>query len=244
MAIQKEIWINDIVEAIYANNKFLEFAEDATSFLINGKFLHIPQAGGATDVEQDLTVFPVDATERTDLDLILPLTNFYVKPVRIAKIDEYELSFSKRNSVMSQNLANLTDRVALKVLFNWAAASGFINVATTGAASPFVRISKTTGAARAAELAGSTGNRKTALRQDIARMAAMLDAQDVPQDGRVALLTPQMYNDLFSDDVMLRRDVTNEADLKAGVINELMGFKIMKRSRVLNINAAYTGAKI
>ena len=50
MAIQKEIWMAAIVEGLFASNSFLSKAFNADEYVNNGKIVHIPIAGAASDV--------------------------------------------------------------------------------------------------------------------------------------------------------------------------------------------------
>ena len=46
MALQKEIWLNSIVEGLFADNSFLSKSFSADAFVYAGKSVHIPNAGG------------------------------------------------------------------------------------------------------------------------------------------------------------------------------------------------------
>lgn len=232
MAIQREIWADEIVRALWAPNSFLNYALDATPWVTEGGKFHIPQAGAATGIVENATVFPIAVEERTDADLDFTADNFFVKPVRLGKAEEYELSYSKLQSVTSENRANLFDRVAQKVLYRWVTAS------TGGAVAPQAR---TTGAARASALKyATTGTRKAMTLLDIRKMAEAMDEDNVPEEGRLAMVPPAMYYDVFNEDGLLRRDVAGELNVKQGKVSELFGFNFMKRSGGLRYTNAGT----
>src|SRR5579875_3003590 len=50
MALQKEIWENDIVGNLFKDNAFAKRAFNADSFVMQGKVVHIPVAGAPTQV--------------------------------------------------------------------------------------------------------------------------------------------------------------------------------------------------
>ena len=45
MAIQKEIWQDHIEGNLFKNNEFLLASTDASLYVLQGKVVHIPQAG-------------------------------------------------------------------------------------------------------------------------------------------------------------------------------------------------------
>src|SRR6056297_2189096 len=50
MAIQKEIWINSLVENLFADNQFMSKAFNADEFVNSGRTVHIPNAGSPSGV--------------------------------------------------------------------------------------------------------------------------------------------------------------------------------------------------
>ena len=83
MAIQKEIWINSIVEGLFADNSFLTKAFNADEFVNQGKIVHIPNAGAPSGVEKNRASFPATVNSRTDIDLTFNLDNYSTDPIKI-----------------------------------------------------------------------------------------------------------------------------------------------------------------
>lgn len=108
MALQKEIWKNDIVTQLFRNNEFSKFAVNADGFVLNGAVVHIPVSGNPTSIKKNLNSFPQAATERADSEVTYPLDTFYAIPRRIAQIDKYELSYDKRMSVVGEDIKKLS----------------------------------------------------------------------------------------------------------------------------------------
>mgnify|MGYP001599100644 CR=1 FL=1 len=50
MAIQREIWEDHIEGNLFKNNEFLLASADASHFVLQGKVVHIPQAGATPGV--------------------------------------------------------------------------------------------------------------------------------------------------------------------------------------------------
>lgn len=228
MAIEREIWRQDIVEALFGENPFLNRATIADEFVLQGKVVHIPQAGAASGVVKDRSSLPATVTQRTDVDVTYALNEFTTNPILIRNIDKLQLSYDKRQSVAGQDIAALTELVADWVLRNWA----------PSAAGNIVR---TTGADRLGEVnATATGNRKKFTKEDILALQKKMNKDNVPKKGRVLLLPSEFLADLLEDEDLIKRDNAKEADYKEGVVLRLYGFEIMERSKVLTYTNAAT----
>lgn len=219
MAIQKEIWINSIVEGLFADNSFLTKAFNADGFVNQGKTVHIPNAGSASAVVKNRTQFPADVKQRTDVDLTFTLDNYSTDPIKIDLAEEVELSYNKRESVLSQDKATLHNAISEGVLFEWMPA--------------IANAIRTSGEAVDAHTPSSTGKRKSFTKLDVRSLMTKFNRDDIPAEGRYLLLDADMY------DQLLGSLTTNEAvafhnavDVKNGVVGKLYGFSIMMRSRV------------
>ena len=83
MAVQKEIWMNHIVENLFADNSFLSKAFDADEFVNQGKTVHIPNAGAPSNVVKNRNTFPAEVKSRDDIDLTFDLDNYSTDPIKI-----------------------------------------------------------------------------------------------------------------------------------------------------------------
>lgn len=228
MAIQREIWENDIVEGLYKENQFLTKAYNADQYVLAGKVVHIPQAGATSGVVKDRSSLPATVTQRTDIDITYAMNEFTSNPVLIPNIDTVQLSYDKRRSVMGENQNALNDLVADWMLRNWAPALAG-------------QIIRTVGAARAGEAnATVTGNRKMFTKESILKLQKAMNKQNVPKAGRVLLLPSEFLGDLEADPDLMKRDTAKEMDLENGIIKRLYGFEIYERSSVLTYTNAGT----
>ena len=218
MPIQKEVWVRDIEEVLFAkNNEFLRNSVSHDQF-VTDKTVHVPQAGSLPGATKNRTVFPAPVIDRTDTLLDYDLDAFSVDPVRIGNIDAVQVSYAKRQSVMSQHLNILMDIIAKEGIFNWASDASDNQVRTTGA---LVDTNLPTGA---------TSTRRKVLLADIAQMAQVMDDQDVPDNGRFLMLPSKMYYELFSINDLIRDDIIGETTLPAATIKKVLNFNFMKRS--------------
>src|SRR5690554_5375359 len=134
MAIQKEVWENDIVESLWADNAFLNYAYNADQFVLAGKVVHIPQAGAAPGTVVNRTSLPAAVSKRTDTDITYAIDEITTNPVHIPNADEVELSYDKRRSVLSETTSAINEAAALNMLFRWSPTAAAAIIRTSGSA--------------------------------------------------------------------------------------------------------------
>ncbi len=221
MAIQKEIWEDHIEGNLFKNNEFLLASTDAGQFVLEGKVVHIPQAGATPNVEKNRSTIPATVTERTDADVTYNLDEFSTDPILIPNADTIELSYNKRESVLSESEAALRESTAESLLLDWAP-------------DLLANMVRTTGASVATHISGTTGNRKKFTVQDLKNAQLQLNKQNIPLEDRYALISADMFQQLTDDMTQtVYRDFSAAFDAKNGVLGKLFGFHIMLRSSVL-----------
>ena len=218
MAVQKEIWMNSIVEGMFANNSFLSKAFNADEFVNAGKTVHIPNAGSASGVSKNRTSYPATVESRTDTDLTFTLDEFTTDPIKIPYADQVELSYNKRESVIKGDKAAIIEKVANDMIFNWSPASGYTI--------------RTTGAAALSHTPSATGNRKALTKTDIKLAMDNFNAKDIPQDGRYILVDAVMYGQLL-DSLTTQEAMAFHSlvDISNGILGKLYTFNVMMRSK-------------
>ena len=227
MALDVEIWKPWIVESLFKNNEFLNYAVNADEHVLQGKVVHIPNAGSASAVKRNRTSLPATVTKRTDTDVTYALDEFTSDP-RLLTDAEKILSYDKMSSMMGQDVSAIKQLVAEWVLYSWRVeSSGFII--------------RTGGGSIDSHLPGATGNRKIILLTDLEEAQAKMDEDDVSSEGRYAMLDARMYQQFSAQlSPTQYRDFSAAKDIKTGVVGEYAGFKIMKRSTVLKATNAAT----
>jgi hypothetical protein len=226
MAVQKEIWKKDIVEAIYAANPHLAFAVNADDLVLAGKVVHIPQAGASPAVKKNRTDFPGVAVRRTDTDVTYSLDEYSSDPVHIQDAETVELSYSKRDSVLKDTKNALGESVGVDILFKWIPA-GVSIIRTTGAKYEDIR---------GAHLPSATGLRRAIKLADIRKAQKQFNKWNIPTEGRYIMLDADMYSQL-SDEMSAneQRDFLSGQDIANGVIGKLYTFNFLQRSEVLRL---------
>jgi hypothetical protein len=227
MAIQKEIWQDHIEGNLFKNNEFLLASTDAGQYVLQGKVVHIPQAGALPNIAKNRTSLPATVVQRADTDVTYTLDEYTTDPILIPNAETFELSYSKRESVLSEYEASLRQTIADNILVTWAPTS------TTGT------VIRTTGASTPTTLAGTTGNRAKFTVNDLKKAQLVLNKQNVPMEGRYALISADMFQQLTDDmSATQYRDFSAAYDVKDGVLGRLFGFNIMMRSGVVTYNYA------
>ena len=219
MAVQKEIWQRTIVEGLFADNSFLSRAVNDDMYVNEGKKVHIPNAGAPSGVVLNRDTVPATVYKRTDQDVDYTLGELTTNPILIPYADMVELSYNKRNSVISQDRLALIEKAAEAMLAAWLPAAAN-RVLTTGYGAP-------------AWTPSATGLRKKITPSDVSALQVRFNADNVPQTDRVLLLDAQMYQQLL--DGMTQSQAIGffqAADVKRGVMGMLYGFEVMVRSTV------------
>jgi hypothetical protein len=224
MAIQKEIWMNSIVEGLFANNTFLSKAFNADEFVTN-KTVHIPNAGVASSVTKNRAAFPAAVTSRTDTDLTFNLDEYTTDPIKISNAESVELSYSKRESVLKLDKAALIESVSNDFIYKWSPAAA--------------SVIRTTGAAVLAHTPAATLNRKAFVKGDVLSAMNKFNAQDIPQEGRYMLVDAVMYGQLL-DSLTTQEAMAfhSQVDVANGVLGKIYSFNIMMRSKAARYTAA------
>jgi len=205
MALQKEIWVSSIVEKLFANDTFASRAQNHSAFS-DGKKVHVPNAGALPPVTVDNTTYPVEHSERTDTDLNYDLHKYEIGPVRVGSIDDVQLSYDKRTSVLTGVSNSLTEKVYSDILTGWVAACS----------------------AAANKTVAATFGKAAVLAIKLA-----FDKKDIPQNGRCIVLTPEAYNELLDELSDAEQFAFSAAANSAnGTVGKYLGFDFYMRSTI------------
>jgi hypothetical protein len=227
MAIQKEIWQDHIEGNLFKNNEFLLASTDAGQYVLQGKVVHIPQAGATATVVKNRSSVPATVVQRTDTDITYALDEYTTDPILIPNAETFELSYNKRESVLGEYEASLRQTIADNLLIDWSPSG------STG------YVVRTTGTSTASHLSGTTGTRKKFTVNDLKNAQLQLNKQNIPMEGRYALMSADMFQQLTDDmSVTQYRDFSAAYDVKDGVLGRLFGFNIMMRGGVVTYDAS------
>lgn len=223
MAVQVEIWQKDIVSNLFADNTFLSKAFNADQYVLQGKVVHIPQAGTPSAVVKNRTTLPAVAVKRTDTEISYSLDEYTTTPRVVQITEEIESSYDKRQSVIGEDKDALLEALSEEMIDKWSPDAA-------AAATCYLR---TTGSSVAAHLPAATGNRLGFTVADVSAAAFKMNSLNIPKNERYALIDSWMYKQLL-DSMTDASKVAfhSQANVAMGTIGKLHGFDIYERSSV------------
>lgn len=221
MAIQKEIWAAQIAEQLFPKGAWANKSIDDSAFVEN-KRVHLAQAGGLPTVVRNriYTGAPVAASLRVDTDIDYDVDEYTTNPITIPNIEETEVNYGKRQSVLSSHVKVLNLQIE-----NW--------LQTQWAPSLAANIIRTTGGAAPAQVVGATGNRKRLTVDDFLKLKSLFDDMDIDDMGRQALIPSFMLNDFVAENkqLLLNLTVGGDAIFSNNTLNKIFGFEIQTRGK-------------
>jgi hypothetical protein len=248
--INKEIWEDHILGNLFPDNSFLEGMLDESEY-VNNLTVHSPQAGavGATLVDP---VFPLNGgaglnvTQRSDTTVDWTIHYFFNGPILINNAEMVQLSYNKRESVLYEMEMDLR-RVITENLIVYCAPTGAATLPANLGGGTNKNVFLTSGVvnndptniqALPTYVAGATGNRLVYGLYDIANMKTFFDNQNIPDEDRYCLMTANAERQLINDMIATkyRASLGDVFDLKTGMVSNIMGFKLYKRSFVMLYN--------
>ena len=223
MALNKQVWLNTIVENFFPDNSFATKSIDDSVF-VNNKTVHIPNAGAPSGVEINRTQKPASVNQRTDQDLTYDMDELTTNPIYIPNVDTVELSYDKRQSILWNDRMELQKQAHQNLLYRWFVSGKVIE--TEGEA------------INAHTSTTATGKRKAITKDTILKLMTRFNQDDVPATGRYILLDAVMYAQLLKDltDKELSAFLAS-ANAQKGIVGELYGFSFMQRSQVLRLKS-------
>lgn len=119
--LQKEVWIAGIQENPIPDNSFVFASTDKSEFVENNK-LHLAEAGIEPDVHEDYfagseTDLPLQAI--TDIPNEVVLKTYSTSRTRHRDLQEVELSYNKRMSVIGRHKNSLAKNIGVRAAFAW-----------------------------------------------------------------------------------------------------------------------------
>jgi len=207
MALQKEIWVADIIEPLFASNTFAARSINHSAF-VNDKTVHVPNAGTPPTVTKNRSTFPATVSNRTDNDLDYSLAEYTTNPFTVPNAEEVELSYDKRSSILSGMRNALADAVHADILVSWAGTLSSRDQVVAATAAAF--------------------NKKSVI-----ALKTLFDKENIPQTGRCLCLTPDYFNGLL--DNLTDSEATaalSGANQQLGTLGQYMGFDLYMRSTI------------
>lgn len=234
MGILTTVWARDIKEKLFPDDMFVmqSFSDDPW---VNNKTVERPQSGVLPVAVINRSSYPGVMVRRADSSNSYNMDEITTDPTHIPDIEEVEVSYPKRQSVLKGHIDVLNLTLANQIAYRWAP-SGASNII------------RTTGGNTAANTPGATGLRKKLTLADLFKAKTFFDDMDVPATDRHILIPASIYNQLTEDEktVLMSADFRSDATIKDGRYTNILGFNIFVRGRnnVLRYNNAGTPVAI
>jgi hypothetical protein len=215
--IEVEIWTNWIADNLFRGIEFLKNCTRADQYVLNGKVVHIPQAGAKPNATKNRAFNGAGATKvkRTDVDVTYALDEYTTDPTVIEDAANVQLSYNKMDSVLGDHVGVLNELILDNTLNVWMPITAS-------------RILRTTGANVTAHLPVATGTRKAITLDDIANARMVMNKHKVPAKDRYAIMSEDMFRQLSNQlAVTSTRDYSVMLDPVEGEIKRLYGFTII-----------------
>ena len=113
MALNREVWIDQVKEGFYPDDSFLQKATDYSQFVDHNR-LHIASAGIDPKVLVNNTTYPISVIGRDDEDNEIRLDKFETENTIVRRPEALEYSYDKLESVIGQHRSTLRASVATK----------------------------------------------------------------------------------------------------------------------------------
>lgn len=202
MALNKEVWVNQIKDNFYPDSSFLTHVSNFSELVDNDK-LHIPSTGIDPKVLINNTTYPIKVLQREDDDNIIVLDKFETENTLVRRPEAIEYSYNKLESVISQHRSTLQKAVAIKAAHTYAPT-------TDTADTPVITTS------------GEAYNgRKRLCMNDILSLKERFDDAQIPLEKRYIILQSKHVSDLLREDVKLFKEIT---DIREGQPFKFAGF--------------------
>ena len=219
MALQREIWLKQIEEVLWAENKFYSASIDFTSLgVIMNKTVHVQNAGiFGSNVLVDNTTYPMNVNQRTDTELTFDIHSFSHEPFFVKYLDQVQLSPLMLTSVVNQMVKSLENSISETAILNWSYGL------------PAGSILASTGTTRPAGNSYQSGNRKAFDFVDFMNAKKLLDQQNVPTNGRKILVSAQGYADILNLTKYEHALIKMGEILDSGAVAQFLGCEVFMR---------------
>ena len=204
MALNKEIWVNDVQELLLPDNSFLTKGTDYSAFA-DAQTIHIPVEDGLVNVEVDRDTLPGTLTTTTEQRKEIDMHHFTTDPVRIFRPEDVELSYDKRRLVTEKIAKSINKKIADYALQQLS--SSF---------TPMPLVHDTPSARKA-----------------LLTVANSFDQYNYPEQDRYVLMSANAYTILLNELSEVQTSAFLAcADMKAGVVGQIYGLNILKRAYI------------
>lgn len=214
--LEKEIWVNQLMENFYPDSSFLKYVRDFSA-LVDYNAINMAEAGADPKVLVNNTTYPIKITQRVDKPLRIELDKFETENTLVRRPEAIEYSYDQLESVLMGHRNTLRAKTAMKAAHAYAPQED----------STYTPVIQTTGAA--------VSGRKRLQIDDILLLKERYDNAMIPLEGRYLVLNPSHVTDLILFDA---KNLGNLTDLQNGKPKRFAGFNILQTASTPKYNSS------
>ncbi|WP_418846015.1 hypothetical protein [Phocaeicola sp.] len=214
--LEKEIWVNQLMENFYPDSSFLKYARDFSA-LVDYNAINMAEAGADPKVLVNNTTYPIKITQRVDKPLRIELDKFETENTLVRRPEAIEYSYDQLESVLMGHRNTLRAKTAMKAAHAYAPQED----------STYTPVIQTTGAV--------VSGRKRLQIDDILLLKERYDNAMIPLEGRYLVLNPSHVTDLILFDA---KNLGNLTDLQNGKPKRFAGFNILQTASTPKYNSS------
>ena len=222
--LNKEIWLDELLEGFYADDSFLFECRDLSPFVDND-ILNLAEAGVDPDVLVNNTTYPIPISERADTPLSLEIDTFDTENTMVRHADKAELSYDKLSSLVLGHKNSLRMKIMEKA----------IHAIAPAADGEFTPLLVATGADNGDGLKRLTWS-------DVRRLQKAFNNAEMPAEGRIIVLSQQHQEDLEVEDVDRYNKVVDKGVICGFKIYNLADKRLPRYNRTTGAKVAFTAA--
>ena len=207
--LNKEVWVNQLMEKFYPDSSFLSHTKDFSG-MVDNDAINIAEAGLDPEVLVNNTTYPIEIIQRIDTPIRIELDKFETKNTLIRRPEVIEYAYDQLESVLMGHRNTLRANTALKAAHAFAPAGNTINTPVILTQGDIYK-----------------GKRRMTI-EDILNLKESFDTADVPLENRFLVLHPSHLSDLIMIDVKSFKDITDIVD---GQPKKFAGFGILQFSK-------------
>jgi len=207
--LQKELWIDQLMENFYPDSSFLNYVKDFSGG-VECDALNLAEAGIDPQVMINNTTYPIGIIQRIDKPIRMELDKFETQNTLVRRPESIELAYDQLESVLMGHRNILRARTAEK------AAHAYSPEEDT----PDTPVIPTTG--------DVSDGRKRINFDDIFTLKERFDNIEIPFDKRYLVLHPSHVTDLLRLDIKTFKDIT---DVVNGQPKRFAGFNVLQFSK-------------
>lgn len=222
--LNKEIWLEEILEGFYADDMFLYECRDLSPFVDND-ILNLAEAGVDPDVLINNTTYPIPVAERNDAPLALEIDTFDTENTMVKNADKAELKYDKLASITRGHKNSLRMKIMEKA----------IHAIAPSANGTFTPLLQATGT--------DNGNGLKRLKwADVRNLQKQFNNAEMPAEGRIIILSQQHLEDLELEDLDRFNKVMDKGVICGFKMYALADKRLPRYNRTTGAKVAFTAA--